>query len=80
MDGRSSARVTRVVLSHARVLLTHVIAAALPNRCALCGNLSHNVICEACDAAYWNEARLRCEVCALPLGVGRASTRRPRGR
>jgi hypothetical protein len=33
-----------------------------------------------CDAAYWNEARLRCEVCALPLGVGRASTRRPGSR
>jgi ribosomal protein L37E len=38
------------------------VGTALPNRCALCGNLSHNVIADACDAAYWNEARLRCEV------------------
>ena len=40
------------------------VAVVLPNRCALCGNLSHAVICGACDAAYWNEARLRCDVCA----------------
>jgi ComF family protein len=24
-------------------------------------------ICPACDAAYWNEPRLRCTVCAVPL-------------
>jgi ComF family protein len=46
---------------------------ALPNPCALCGNLSQNRLCEACDAAYWNQARLRCAVCAIPLsGVRRA--------
>ncbi|WP_415914307.1 ComF family protein [Paraburkholderia sp. J67] len=36
------------------------------------GPLSH--FCPDCDAAYWNEARLRCQVCALPL-TGRARTR-----
>ncbi|MBW4960252.1 hypothetical protein, partial [Klebsiella pneumoniae] len=68
---RSSARRTmRVALSQVRALAVRVAAVALPNRCALCGNLSHAVICSACDAAYWNEARLRCDVCALPLGIG----------
>ncbi|EKS9795252.1 MULTISPECIES: ComF family protein [Burkholderia] len=68
---RSSApRTMRVALSQVRALAARVAAVALPNRCALCGNLSHAVICGACDAAYWNEARLRCDVCALPLGIG----------
>jgi ComF family protein len=40
---------------------------ALPNLCALCGNLSHKTLCAGCDAAYWNESRLRCTVCAVPL-------------
>jgi ComF family protein len=39
----------------------------LPNLCALCGNMSRNTLCDGCDAAYWNEARLRCTVCAFPL-------------
>ncbi|TDV18466.1 ComF family protein [Paraburkholderia caballeronis] len=39
----------------------------LPNRCSLCGNLSQTTLCAACDAAYWNEPRLRCAVCAVPL-------------
>jgi ComF family protein len=43
---------------------------ALPNLCALCGNMSHKTLCEGCDAAYWNEARLRCTVCAFPLTSG----------
>ncbi|OXJ33652.1 MULTISPECIES: ComF family protein [Burkholderia] len=68
---RSSApRTMRVALSQVRALAARVAAVALPNRCALCGNMSHAVICGACDAAYWNEARLRCDVCALPLGIG----------
>jgi ComF family protein len=60
----------------------------LPNLCPLCGNLSrqtrgvHNsarsVLCAACDAAYWNEARLRCTVCALPLAGVRRAARRTR--
>ena len=44
-----------------------VMHAALPNLCALCGNLSHTTLCAGCDEAYWNESRLRCTVCAVPL-------------
>ncbi|KWB20568.1 competence protein ComF [Burkholderia cepacia] len=77
---RSSARRTmRVALSQVRALAARVAAVALPNRCALCGNLSHTMICVACDAAYWNEARLRCGVCAIPLGIGQPRSHRPRG-
>jgi ComF family protein len=47
-----------------------VVHFALPNLCALCGNMSHKTLCEGCDAAYWNEARLRCTVCAFPLAAG----------
>jgi ComF family protein len=43
----------------------------LPNLCALCGNSSQSTLCAACDAHYWNEARLRCTVCAVPLVGGR---------
>jgi ComF family protein len=43
---------------------------ALPNLCALCGNMSHKTLCDGCDAAYWNETRLRCTVCAVPLTAG----------
>ena len=39
----------------------------LPNRCPLCGNLSRMALCAACDAVCWNEPRLRCAVCAVPL-------------
>ena len=51
----ASARVAR---------LAHI---ALPNLCVLCGNMSQRTICIECDGAYWNEARLRCVCCALPL-------------
>ncbi|RDV00169.1 ComF family protein [Trinickia dinghuensis] len=44
---------------------------ALPRHCLLCGlscgRMPQGPICPACDAAYWNEPRLRCTVCALPL-------------
>jgi ComF family protein len=43
----------------------------LPNLCPLCGNLSRATLCVCCDAAYWNEPRLRCTVCALPLALRR---------
>ncbi|HEV3429278.1 MAG TPA: ComF family protein [Paraburkholderia sp.] len=33
----------------------------------------NSLLCAACDAAYWNEARLRCTVCALPLASGRST-------
>ncbi|MBR8314310.1 ComF family protein [Burkholderia dolosa] len=71
MNRRSVPRTMRVVLSHARMLAARAVTIALPNRCALCGNLSHAAICAACDAAYWNEARLRCDACAVPLGSNR---------
>ncbi|WP_239482866.1 ComF family protein [Paraburkholderia sp. C35] len=29
--------------------------------------MSHRTLCGFCDAAWWNEARLRCMVCAMPL-------------
>ncbi|RQR25804.1 ComF family protein [Burkholderia sp. Bp9143] len=80
MNRSSTPRPMRVVLSQVRALAVRVVALALPNRCALCGNLSHTVICSACDTAYWNEARLRCDVCAVPLGVGRPRPRGDRGR
>lgn len=40
---------------------------AMPNQCALCGNLSQRVLCGGCDETYWNEPRLRCVMCAPPL-------------
>ncbi|PRX34073.1 ComF family protein [Paraburkholderia sp. BL18I3N2] len=45
--------------------------AALPNLCALCGNLSHTTLCAGCGDAYWNESRMRCTVCAVPLSSSR---------
>jgi len=52
-----------------------VLHAALPNLCALCGNLSHTTLCAGCDEAYWNESRLRCTACAVPLPASRWSAR-----
>ncbi|KAA1015243.1 ComF family protein [Paraburkholderia panacisoli] len=49
--------------------------AVLPNLCALCGNMSHKTLCAGCDEAYWNESRLRCTVCAVPLPATRWSSR-----
>jgi ComF family protein len=69
--GRTTARLVRFGLARfARGFQSawpHVLQAALPNLCALCGNLSHNILCTGCDDAYWNEGRLRCTVCAVPL-------------
>jgi ComF family protein len=62
----------RVRLSRIRALAARVAAIALPNRCALCGNLSHAAICADCDATYWNEPRVRCVVCAVPFAPGRS--------
>jgi len=50
----------------------------LPNLCALCGNLSQTTLCAACDAAYWNEVRLRCTICAIPLVAARPAASRYR--
>ncbi|MEW9584128.1 ComF family protein [Paraburkholderia sp. DGU8] len=44
---------------------------ALPNLCALCGDMSQRTLCAGCDEAYWNESRLRCAVCAVPLPTAR---------
>jgi ComF family protein len=32
--------------------------------------MSQRTLCGGCDEAYWNEARLRCAVCAVPLAAG----------
>ncbi|WP_321794251.1 ComF family protein [Caballeronia sp. J97] len=53
-----------------------LVERALPSQCALCGNLSQELLCDGCDAQYWNEPRLRCATCALPLAA--STTRRER--
>jgi ComF family protein len=53
---------------------------ALPNLCALCGNLSHSVLCRGCDEAYSNQTRLRCRVCAVPLPTRLPLSQRARQR
>ena len=47
--------------------MKRLAGAALPDQCALCGNLSQGLLCDGCDAQYWNEPRQRCATCALPL-------------
>jgi ComF family protein len=49
--------------------LRRLADAALAGQCALCGNLSQDLLCGGCDAQYWNEPRLRCATCALPLAA-----------
>lgn len=66
-SGASNARSRRGWLAGLRTACGSAWHRALPNHCALCGNLSHSVLCSRCDEAYWNEARLRCARCALPL-------------
>lgn len=51
------------------------VHAALPNLCALCGNMSQKALCAGCDEAYSNETRLRCKVCAVPLARSRRGLR-----
>ncbi|WP_061133136.1 ComF family protein [Caballeronia fortuita] len=53
-----------------------LVAHAFPSQCALCGNLSQELLCDGCDAQYWNEPRMRCATCALPLAA--STMRRPR--
>lgn len=74
-----------------RGLFAHFAALALPGLCALCGNSCQrscnnvcgnsprNVLCSACDEAYWNETRLRCVQCALPLSAFRSRQARRGG-
>jgi predicted amidophosphoribosyltransferase len=67
-------------LPAARRLFGKLRDLALPNQCALCGNLSQRVVCLGCGEIYWNEPRLRCPVCALPMpsrqrGIGAGRVR-----
>jgi ComF family protein len=62
-----SSGVLQAALPGMRRLFSALRDLALPNQCALCGNLSQRVLCLGCDEAYWNEPRLRCPVCALPM-------------
>ncbi|MBI0327218.1 ComF family protein [Burkholderia plantarii] len=66
-----------------RGLFPHFAALALPGLCALCsnscGNSPRNVLCSACHEAYWNETRLRCVQCALPLSAFRSRQARRGG-
>ncbi|WP_407672068.1 ComF family protein [Paraburkholderia acidisoli] len=61
------ARACRQARAHWPRLTHFVLPLVFPNRCSLCGNLSRASLCVSCDAAYWNEPRLRCTVCAVPL-------------
>ena len=74
---RSIAHAKRFVRLSQRVrrVWPRLVQFAMPNLCALCGNMSHKVLCEGCDGAYWNEARLRCLVCAVPLSTTRRARR-----
>lgn len=40
---------------------------ALPSQCALCGYVSQQLLCAGCDEQNWNEPRIRCATCAMPL-------------
>jgi ComF family protein len=72
--------VSRLVCSRVCLIWQQVAAFALPNLCGLCGNLSQQTLCEGCDAACWNETRLRCAVCAIPLAASLRQSGRDRGR
>ncbi|RKP49245.1 ComF family protein [Trinickia fusca] len=69
----------RVGRARAVQLVARLTALALPRQCALCGmscvNMSQWPICHACDSTYWNEPRLRCTSCALPLSASRSRGR-----
>jgi ComF family protein len=43
---------------------------ALPNRCALCGNLSRHRVCGACDTSATENIGRRCPCCAATLESG----------
>jgi len=62
-------------------LVRRMARIALPRQCLLCGlacdPMPQGPICAACDAAYWNEPRLRCTKCALPLPPLRGGSASP---
>ncbi|WP_245746695.1 ComF family protein [Paraburkholderia lycopersici] len=68
------------VCRQARTAWPRLAHFVLPNLCPLCGNLSRASLCVCCDAAYWNEPRLRCTVCAMPLAHRRRAAGRARYR
>ncbi|WP_415774570.1 ComF family protein [Paraburkholderia sp. J11-2] len=68
------------VCRQARALPSRLAHFVLPNLCPLCGNLTRATLCVCCDAAYWNEPRLRCTVCAMPLAHRRGAAARARYR
>jgi ComF family protein len=74
---RALATRVRIASADAPVLFSRLARAALPNLCALCGNMSQQTICAGCDNAYWNEPRMRCVSCALPLAASRRRAARP---
>jgi len=64
----------------AQTLRPRLAQFVLPNLCSLCGNLSLTALCAACDEICWNETRLRCAVCAMPLAGSRRRAGGPRHR
>ncbi|MFZ2999960.1 MAG: phosphoribosyltransferase family protein [Undibacterium umbellatum] len=51
------------------------ISALIPNSCALCHLDSSDVVCSACQLAYFQTEQHRCLQCALPLPPASASPR-----
>jgi ComF family protein len=71
----------RAPLAFAARVALRVAHCALPQSCVLCGalcvNMSQQPMCRGCDAQYWNEPRLRCLRCAMPLTLGGTHPHRP---
>ena len=65
LQGRFWARCAKASVDAAR-LFGRLRDIALPSQCALCGNLSHRVLCAGCDEQYWNQARTRCSFVHCP--------------
>lgn len=64
-------------LARATFIWNTVLQWALPNHCGMCGGLSQDLICAACDSAHWGGVRgiRRCKQCALPLPILAESNR-----
>jgi ComF family protein len=85
---RTRSEIAKRVRQGARFAWPRLVEILLPDACPLCGNLSRNMrhgaartgLCAACDAHYWNDTRIRCTVCAMPLARGRRLRTRSRYR
>lgn len=66
---RALTRIGRLALSQTCVLCGASCGAYNRTDAAACVNMSQRPLCPGCDAAYWNEPRMRCVVCALPLSL-----------